>query len=216
MEFNKDSMRERTADSDILFSRSIKAGKRVYYVDVKRDRHGENYLSITESKRIKDGTEEERPVFEKHKIFLYREDMDRFVQAFQEAVGYVQANNPAPRPRYSDAYSDSYSDNYSDNYAEGLPYNPNPTPKSLENNYRSTDSYFSREGRGYGDDFSMERRQRPAFGERRTTFNRTYVPRTGGFNRRPTFDRMENRTQNFNPANSAPQMSEDDTDQITL
>ena len=118
MDFNKDSMRERTPDSDILFSRSIKAGKRVYYVDVKCDRHGENYLSITESKRIKDGTEEERPVFEKHKIFLYREDMDRFVQAFLEAVGYIQTNNPAPRPRYAD------------NYADGLPYNPNPTATS--------------------------------------------------------------------------------------
>ena len=204
MDFNKDSMRERTADSDILFSRSIKAGKRVYYVDVKCDRHGENYLSITESKRIKDGTEEERPVFEKHKIFLYREDMDRFVQAFQEAVGYVQANNPAPRPRYSDSYSDSYAD--------GLPYNPNPTPTSLESNYRSTDSYFSREGYGYNDDFEMSRRQRPAFAERRTTFNRTYVPRTGGFNRRPSFDRMENRTQPTNPTDSAPQMPKDDAD----
>lgn len=204
MDFNKDSMRERTADSDILFSRSIKAGKRVYYVDVKRDRHGENYLSITESKRIKDGTDEERPVFEKHKIFLYREDMDRFVQAFQEAVGYVQANNPAPRPRYSDSYSDSYAD--------GLPYNPNPTPTSLESNYRSTDSYFSREGYGYNDDFEMSRRQRPAFAERRTTFNRTYVPHTGGFNRRPSFDRMENRTQPTNPTDSAPQMPKGDAD----
>ena len=204
MDYNKDSMRERTADSDILFARSIKAGKRVYYVDVKRDRHGENYLSITESKRIKDGTDEERPVFEKHKIFLYREDMDRFVQAFQEAVGYVQANNPAPRPRYSDSYSDSYAD--------GLPYNPNPTPTSLESNYRSTDSYFSREGYGYNDDFEMSRRQRPAFAERRTTFNRTYVPRTGGFNRRPSFDRMENRTQPTNPTDSAPQMPKGDAD----
>lgn len=200
MDFNKDSMRERTPDSDILFSRSIKAGKRVYYVDVKCDRHGENYLSITESKRIKDGTEEERPVFEKHKIFLYREDMDRFVQAFLEAVGYVQTNNPAPRPRYADSYAD------------GLPYNPNPTPTSLESNYRSTDSYFSREGNGYNDNLDMERRPRPNFGERRTTFNRTYMPRMGNFNRRPSFDRMGNRPQPTNPTDTAPQMPNSDAD----
>ena len=200
MDYNKDSMRERTPDSDILFSRSIKAGKRVYYVDVKCDRHGENYLSITESKRIKDGTEEERPVFEKHKIFLYREDMDRFVQAFLEAVGYIQTNNPAPRPRYAD------------NYADGLPYNPNPTATSLESNYRSSDSYFSREGMGYNDDFGVEHRPRNTFGERRTTFNRTYVPRTGGFNRRPSFDRMENRPQSIPPQESAPQTPKDDAD----
>ena len=50
------------AESDILFSRVVKAGKRVYYIDVKSDRRGEYYLAMTESKRIKDGTETERPV----------------------------------------------------------------------------------------------------------------------------------------------------------
>ena len=100
MDFNKDSMRERTPDSDILFSRSIKAGKRVYYVDVKCDRHGENYLSITESKRIKDGTEEERPVFEKHKIFLYREDIVAFLDAFTDAAQYISNRKPLTPHEY--------------------------------------------------------------------------------------------------------------------
>ena len=44
---------------------------------------------MTESKRIKDGTETERPVFEKHKIFLYREDMLKFFEAFGDAVHFV-------------------------------------------------------------------------------------------------------------------------------
>lgn len=76
-------------DSDILFSRVIKAGKRVYYIDVKSDRRGEYYLAMTESKRIKDGNEHERPVFEKHKLFLYREDMLKFFEAFSDAVHFV-------------------------------------------------------------------------------------------------------------------------------
>ncbi|MBF0964875.1 MAG: DUF3276 family protein, partial [Alloprevotella sp.] len=50
---------------------------------------GEYYLAMTESKRVKDGTETERPVFEKHKIFLYREDMLKFFEAFGDAVHFV-------------------------------------------------------------------------------------------------------------------------------
>lgn len=77
------------ADNEILFSRMVKAGKRIYYIDVKRDRRDEFYLAITESKRVKDGTETSKPVFEKHKIFLYREDVEKFTEAFREVTGYV-------------------------------------------------------------------------------------------------------------------------------
>jgi hypothetical protein len=76
-------------DSEILFSKNVKAGKRVYYFDVKRDRRGEMYVSLTESKRLKDVGEDARPVFEKHKIFLYQEDMENFKAAFLEALDYV-------------------------------------------------------------------------------------------------------------------------------
>lgn len=77
-------------DSEILFSKNVKAGKRVYYFDVKRDRRGEMYVSLTESKRLKDAGEDARPVFEKHKIFLYQEDMENFKAAFLEALDYVE------------------------------------------------------------------------------------------------------------------------------
>jgi hypothetical protein len=92
-------------ESEILFSKSVKAGKRIYYFDVKRDRHDEYYLSITESKRVKDGTEEVRPVFEKHKIFLYREDLERFMEAFSEAADFAIKNQPVPTrlARYNQA-----------------------------------------------------------------------------------------------------------------
>lgn len=87
-------------ENDILFSKSVKAGKRIYYIDVKRDRHDELYLSLTESKRVKEGTEELRPVFEKHKIFLYREDLEKFLEAFSDAVQFAIEKQPA-QPRYS-------------------------------------------------------------------------------------------------------------------
>lgn len=76
-------------EENLLFSRVVKAGKRVYYVDVKRDRYDEFYIAMTESKRIKEGTETERPQFEKHKIFLYREDILKFLAALTDAAQYV-------------------------------------------------------------------------------------------------------------------------------
>ena len=87
-------------ENDILFSKSVKAGKRIYYIDMKRDRHDELYLSLTESKRVKEGTEELRPVFEKHKIFLYREDLEKFLEAFTDAAQFAIEKQPA-QPRYS-------------------------------------------------------------------------------------------------------------------
>lgn len=86
-------------DSAILFTRSVKAGKRVYYIDVKQDRHGQYYIAITESKRVKDGDDLSRPVFEKHKIFLYREDVEKFTEAFHEVTEFAKQNAPQPERR---------------------------------------------------------------------------------------------------------------------
>ena len=57
---------------------------------------------MTESKRVKDGTETERPVFEKHKIFLYREDMLKFFEAFSDAVHFV-GDHTSLASRHNDA-----------------------------------------------------------------------------------------------------------------
>ena len=75
-----------------IFSKSVRAGKRTYFFDVKSTRQDELYLTITESKRRfeQDGA----PVFDKHKIFLYREDFEKFVECLQEIVGYINENQP--------------------------------------------------------------------------------------------------------------------------
>lgn len=95
-------------ENDILYSKAVKAGKRIYYIDVKKDRHQEYYLSITESKRIHNGEDDLHPVFEKHKIFLYREDLEKFAEAFMAAADYTKRNAPLGQ-RYvqSDYYSES-------------------------------------------------------------------------------------------------------------
>ena len=91
MNEKQESVKDR-ADNEILFSKTVKAGKRIYYIDVKRDRKGEFYLSMTESKRIKEQNNAQYPTFEKHKLFLYREDIEKFMKAFSEAADFAQTN----------------------------------------------------------------------------------------------------------------------------
>lgn len=78
-------------DQEILFSRAIKAGTRIYYLDVKKNRKDEFFVAITESKKIIDNSEETPIVtFEKHKIFLYEEDINKFNEAFAEVTNYIK------------------------------------------------------------------------------------------------------------------------------
>ena len=77
-------------EKDILFSRAIKAGKRIYYIDVKQNSRNEMYLSLTESKKIVSG-DSEMPQFsyEKHKIFVYPEDFEKFSSGIADAMKYI-------------------------------------------------------------------------------------------------------------------------------
>lgn len=76
-------------EPEIVYSRSIKAGKRIYYIDVKKDRNADLFICVTESKRMA-GEPEETPTFEKHKVFIYKEDFNHFLESLQDAVGYVK------------------------------------------------------------------------------------------------------------------------------
>jgi len=67
-----------------VFSKSVRAGKRTYFFDVKPTKSGDFYLTITESKKRMG--DDGNPFYEKHKIFLYREDFDKFLEGYNEAV----------------------------------------------------------------------------------------------------------------------------------
>lgn len=76
-----------------IFSRTIRAGKRTYFFDVKSTRNNEYYLTITESKKkfVDDGNFR----YEKHKLFLYPEDFGKFSETFSEVIEYIKENQPA-------------------------------------------------------------------------------------------------------------------------
>lgn len=68
-----------------IFSKRVRAGKRTYFFDVKTTRGNDYYVTITESKkRFEDG------VFIKHKIFLYKEDFNKFTEALTETINHVK------------------------------------------------------------------------------------------------------------------------------
>lgn len=75
-----------------LFSKSVRAGKRTYFFDVKSTRGNDYYLTITESKKRfgQDG----KFFYEKHKIFLYKEDFEKFLDGLNEAVDNIRENAP--------------------------------------------------------------------------------------------------------------------------
>lgn len=78
-------------DKNEVLSRAIKAGKRTYFFDVKKSRNEELYLTITESKR-KFNADNGNFYYEKHKIFLYKEDFEKFQDGLSEAVQYILHN----------------------------------------------------------------------------------------------------------------------------
>ena len=80
-------------EKEIVYSQAVKAGKRIYYLDVKRNKRGELFLSITESKKITSGDGPDAAYsFEKHKIFLYQEDFSKFIGALSQAIGFIHEN----------------------------------------------------------------------------------------------------------------------------
>ncbi len=76
---------EHVDTNENIFSRRIRAGKRTYFFDVKATKSAKDfYVIITESRRIADES------YEKHKVFLYKEDFQKFIDALTETVSHVE------------------------------------------------------------------------------------------------------------------------------
>jgi hypothetical protein len=70
-----------------IFTKVVRAGKRTYFFDVKATRKDDYYLTITESKKRLGN--EGKIYYEKHKIFLYKEDFEKFTEGLKDAVTYI-------------------------------------------------------------------------------------------------------------------------------
>ncbi|MBO8471866.1 MAG: DUF3276 family protein [Bacteroidetes bacterium] len=110
-EFDEVNAQERSGED--VYSKPVRAGKRTYFFDVKTTKGNDYYLTITESKRKveKDG----HFAYDKHKIFLYKEDFDKFAEGLQDAIEFIRENclsedSPAEKKTGSDKDAgDSFS-----------------------------------------------------------------------------------------------------------
>lgn len=94
-------------DREDVYSKAVRAGKRTYFFDVKSTRGGDLFLTITESK--KHTREDGSVVYEKHKIFLYKEDFDKFMDGLEDAfdeIDRLRANGAVPPSAPPPAKSD--------------------------------------------------------------------------------------------------------------
>ena len=90
---------------DSVYSKRIRAGKRrTYFFDVKATRGNDYYLTITESRKRFDSDG-----YDRHKVFLYKEDFNKFLKALNEAVAYVKTEL---MPDFDfDAFNHEYTEN---------------------------------------------------------------------------------------------------------
>jgi hypothetical protein len=92
MEENEKNVDAESNGREEIYSQTVRAGKRTYFFDVKATKSNDYYLTITESKKRfnRDG----RHYFEKHKVFLYKEDFEKFLEGLTEVVDYIKTANP--------------------------------------------------------------------------------------------------------------------------
>lgn len=88
-------------NGDDVYSKPVKAGKRTYFFDVKATKGNDLYLTITESKRKVEG--DGSFSYDKHKIFLYKEDFEKFRDGLDEVISYISKR--APQTEYSEKKS---------------------------------------------------------------------------------------------------------------
>lgn len=103
MEAEKRKVDLEKKDNEIIYSKSIKAGKRIYYLDVKKSRNDDLFLAITESKKKVNGFDQDAQVtYEKHKIFLYKEDFSKFVEGLEDVIGFIKREQgESPQREYA-------------------------------------------------------------------------------------------------------------------
>lgn len=92
--YNKDMIKREIADykesqgATEVYSKVVRAGHRTYFFDVKATRGNDYFLTITESRKLIDDAGESH--YEKHKIHLYKEDFEKYLNGLNEVIDYIK------------------------------------------------------------------------------------------------------------------------------
>lgn len=104
-----DSLKKNSRED--VYSKAIRAGKRTYFFDVKATRGNDLYLTITESK--KRFSDDGKRFYEKHKLFLYKEDFEKFMEGLQDSIDEIQhLRNGGGDGTYEQSEVDDYEQNH--------------------------------------------------------------------------------------------------------
>ncbi len=134
-----------------FFSKKLKAGKRrTYFFDVRNTKQGDFFLTITESKKKFDSDG-----YESHKIFLYKEDFKKFIEALNETVTYIKTelmpdfDYESERPARATHSSDEHQEQQS-------PKQHNPVVKSPLVDHNDTENTTPNSTPQIGDDEQVD------------------------------------------------------------
>jgi hypothetical protein len=106
-----------------IFSRAVRAGKRTYFFDVKATKSNEQYLTITESKKMRFNNDEGKFTYEKHKLFLYKEDFEKFANGLNAAIEFIETGIAPPEPEpatFHEKLDEHINDVEFDNLGSGI------------------------------------------------------------------------------------------------
>ena len=94
---------------DEVFSKSVRAGKRTYFFDVKSTKSDDYYLTVTESKK-RFNPDNGKFTYEKHKLFLYKEDFGKFTEGLEEAINKIKELKLAQGEEVVENVASDYTD----------------------------------------------------------------------------------------------------------
>ncbi|MFP5470007.1 MAG: DUF3276 family protein [Bacteroidia bacterium] len=114
---------DRENKKEEIYSEAVRAGKRTYFFDVKSTKKNDYYLTITESK--KKYSENGESFYEKHKLFLYKEDFEKFIEGLQNVVKKIDGLDGSPQSipavqASSEVHKNGSTDNFTDINFEDL------------------------------------------------------------------------------------------------
>ncbi len=121
-----------------IFSKTLRAGRRTYFFDVRETKAGDYYLTITESK--KSFSDDGVPSYRKHKIYLYKEDFGNFVENLQEATDFII--NEKGEEVISEKHQKDYYQNSDEDDSEEVVSRSQETDSNEENVNDFTDVDF--------------------------------------------------------------------------
>lgn len=128
-------------DSGEIYSKAVKAGKRTYFFDVKSTRGNDYYLTITESKKRFDDSGNFS--YEKHKLFLYKEDFDKFVEGLEDIINYIRSRSDYQPPQQYHNNNFSGNDNH---YHNGNGYSDDASMAGSNLNFEDLNNNHNHQG----------------------------------------------------------------------